>query len=81
VLEAFRGFKGLTISITTKSALVARDVGLLVELAKRHDVSVNISIISADPVLVRRSSRRRRFPMPGFARSARWYRPASRPAS
>ena len=53
VLEAFRGFKGLTISITTKSALVARDVGLLVELAKRHDVSVNISIISADPVLVR----------------------------
>jgi len=53
VLEAFRGFKGLTISITTKSALVARDVGLLGELAKRHDVSVNISIISADPVLVR----------------------------
>lgn len=53
VLEAFRGFKGLTISITTKSALVARDVGLLVELAKRHDVSVNISIISSDPVLVR----------------------------
>jgi DNA repair photolyase len=53
VLEAFRGFKGLTISVTTKSALVARDVGLLVELAKRHDVSVNISIISADPVLVR----------------------------
>ena len=53
VLEAFRGFKGLTLSITTKSALVARDVGLLVELAKRHDVSVNISIISSDPVLVR----------------------------
>jgi len=53
VLEAFRGFKGLTISVTTKSALVARDVGLLVELAKRHEVSVNISIISADPVLVR----------------------------
>ena len=53
VLEAFRGFKGLTISVTTKSALVARDVGLLVELAKRHEVSVSISIISADPVLVR----------------------------
>ena len=53
VLESFRGFKGLSISITTKSALVARDVGLLVELSKRHEVSVNFSLATVDPVLLR----------------------------
>jgi len=53
VLEAFRGFRGLTISITTKSSLVARDVGLLVELSRKHDVSVNFSIATVDAVLLR----------------------------
>jgi DNA repair photolyase len=53
LLETFRGFKGLTLSITTKSSLVARDVGLLVELARRHDVSVNLSLATVDPVLLR----------------------------
>ena len=53
LLETFRGFKGLTISITTKSSLVARDVGLLVELSRRHEVSVNLSLATVDPVLLR----------------------------
>jgi DNA repair photolyase len=53
VLEAFRGFRGLTISITTKSALVARDADLLVELSRRHEVSVNFSLATVDPVLLR----------------------------
>jgi DNA repair photolyase len=53
ILETFRGFKGLTICITTKSSLVARDAGLLAELAKKHDVSVNLSIATVDPVLLR----------------------------
>ena len=53
LLEAFRGFKGLTISITTKSSLVARDVALLVELSRRHEVSVNLSLATVDPVLLR----------------------------
>ena len=53
VLEAFRGFRGLTISITTKSSLVARDVGLLVELSRKHEVSVNFSLATVDPVLLR----------------------------
>jgi DNA repair photolyase len=53
ILETFRGFKGLTICITTKSSLVARDVGLLAELAKKHDVSVNLSLATVDPVLLR----------------------------
>ena len=53
LLETFRGFKGLTISITTKSSLVARDVALLVELSRRHEVSVNLSLATVDPVLLR----------------------------
>jgi len=53
VLESFRGFHGLTISITTKSSLVARDVDLLVELSRRHEVSVNFSLATVDPVLLR----------------------------
>ena len=54
VLETLREFRGLTISITTKSPLVARDTKLLQELARHHDVSVSISIISLDAELVRR---------------------------
>ncbi|HEX9893756.1 MAG TPA: radical SAM protein [Gemmatimonadales bacterium] len=53
LLETFRGFRDLTISITTKSSLVARDVDLLVELARKHDVSVNLSLATVDPVLLR----------------------------
>ena len=53
VLEAFRGFRGLTISITTKSSLVARDVELLAELSRKHEVSVNFSIATVDAVLLR----------------------------
>lgn len=54
VLEAFRAFRGLRISITTKSPLVARDVDLLLALQRRHRVRVNLSIISIDAALVRR---------------------------
>lgn len=54
VLEALLGFRGLTIGITTKSPLVARDVGLLLSLARSHRVSVAMSIISADPTVIRR---------------------------
>ncbi len=54
VLETFRGYRGLTIAITTKSALVARDLDLLVELSRTHVVSVNLSLATVDPVLLRR---------------------------
>jgi DNA repair photolyase len=53
VLETFRRYQGLTISITTKSSLVARDVDLLVELARKHEVSVNFSLATVDPVMLR----------------------------
>ncbi len=54
ILEAFRGYRGLSIHITTKSPLVARDIDLLLELGRRHRISVNISLISLDAELIRR---------------------------
>lgn len=54
LLEALLGYRGLRISITTKSPLVARDANLLKSLSARHRVSINMSIISLDPDLIRR---------------------------
>lgn len=54
LLEALAGFRDLTIGITTKSPLVARDVDLLKALALRHRISVSLSIISTDPTVIRR---------------------------
>ena len=54
ILEALLGFRGLSIGIITKSPLVARDAGLLKQLGERHRLSVQISLISLDPGLIRR---------------------------
>ena len=54
LLEALLGYRGLRITITTKSPLVGRDASLLKSLSDRHRVSVNLSIISLDPDLIRR---------------------------
>jgi len=51
ILEAAREVPGLRLSITTKSTLVTRDAGLLRTIA---DVTVNLSITTADPALARR---------------------------
>jgi DNA repair photolyase len=53
LLEVFLAHAGLKIGVITKSALVARDVDLFVALTKRHDVSVSISLASADADLLR----------------------------
>lgn len=53
VLERLTHERGLHIGIITKSALITRDIDLLSRLATQHEVSVNISVISADPRLVR----------------------------
>ena len=58
ILEALLHHRGYTIGIITKSALVTRDIPLLQQLNQRHDLSVNISLISADARLVRRLERR-----------------------
>jgi len=54
VLEVLLRFEGLRIGIITKSALVARDAGLLRTLSDRHRVSVYLSLATTDPVLLRR---------------------------
>ena len=54
ILEALLGWRGLSLGLITKSPLVARDIDLLVRLAERHELSVNISIASADAEVLRR---------------------------
>src|SRR5882672_10804238 len=53
VLEAAREVPGLSLSITTKSTLVARDADLLREVGTGSEVIVNLSVTTADPALAR----------------------------
>lgn len=54
LLEALLPFRGLTVRLVTKSALVASDTELLAELARRHRVEVLLSIVSTDARLLRK---------------------------
>ena len=54
VLEALLAHRGLSIGLITKSPLVVRDLDLLQQLARRHEVSVNISLSTLDARLLRR---------------------------
>ena len=53
VLETMARVPGLRVGITTKSALVTRDVPLLADLARTSDLWVNMSLISLDADLLR----------------------------
>ncbi len=53
LLEVFLKYEDLHIGIITKSALIARDAELLAILARRHAVSVHVSIASLDRELLR----------------------------
>jgi len=48
LLQALAEFRGLTLSITTKSDLVTRDIALLRELAVRNSLQVNMTITTLD---------------------------------
>jgi DNA repair photolyase len=52
-LEVFAGERGLALSITTKSNLVARDIPLLKKIAERNSISVNMTITTLDTSLAR----------------------------
>jgi len=54
VLEALLGWRGLKLGIITKSPLILRDRDLLLKLAERHDLTINISLASTDAELLRR---------------------------
>ena len=54
ILEALLGWRGLKLGIITKSPLILRDRDLLMRLAERHDLTINISLASTDAELLRR---------------------------
>ncbi|MDY7094567.1 MAG: radical SAM protein [Acidobacteriota bacterium] len=54
LLEVFQEVEGLSLSITTKSPLVTRDLDLLEALDAHHSIQVHLTITTADPVLARR---------------------------
>ena len=54
VLEIFARARGLSLSITTKSALVKRDIPLLQRISEENDVRINISLIGLNENLLRR---------------------------
>lgn len=53
-LEELSRHRGLRVSVTTKSSLVARDLDLLVRLRDRGEATVNLSLVSLDRRLLRR---------------------------
>jgi DNA repair photolyase len=54
ILETLATFRGLSVSVTTKSDLVVRDVELLREVASGNALQVNITITTLQPDLGRR---------------------------
>lgn len=54
VLEVLAARRGLKVGITTKSPLIVRDLDLLATIARRHSLSVNISLTTVDATLARR---------------------------
>lgn len=54
LLEVFSHARGLSLSITTKSSLVKRDIPLFQRVSERNDFQINISLISLDEELLRR---------------------------
>ncbi len=53
MLEVFAALSGLNLSITTKSALITRDLELLRRINRRSSLSVNFSVITLDRRLQR----------------------------
>jgi DNA repair photolyase len=64
MLEVFAGLSGLSLSITTKSALITRDLDLLGRINRRSTLSVNFSVITLDRRLQR--ALEPRAPRPGL---------------
>jgi DNA repair photolyase len=53
-LEAAAGVRGLRLGITTKGAVILRDLDLLLRIHERSSLSVHVSLISLDADLLRR---------------------------
>ena len=53
ILEEFARHSGLELGIVTKSALVARDIDVLKQIAQRNEIFVNCTITTTDTELAR----------------------------
>jgi len=53
LLEVFAEFEGIHFSITTKSVLILRDLGLLKAISAKHDLGVHITVTTTDARLAR----------------------------
>src|SRR5579872_2342488 len=53
ILEEFARHSGLELGIVTKSALVARDIDVLKQIAQRNEIFVNCTITTTDADLAR----------------------------
>jgi DNA repair photolyase len=54
ILEVFAAERGFSLSITTKSDLIRRDLSLLVQVARANVLHVNITCTTLDPDLARK---------------------------
>ena len=54
ILQTIAQFRGLAVSITTKSDLVARDLALLLEIRRGNDLQVNMTVTTMRAELARR---------------------------
>lgn len=54
MLEGLAEHPGLTVSITTKSPLVTRDIDVLTRIARHSSLTIHISLITLDRALARR---------------------------
>jgi DNA repair photolyase len=53
ILEVFAGYAGFRLGITTKSDMIARDIDVLQEIARRHYVSIHMTVTTLDRDLAR----------------------------
>lgn len=54
LLQVFARTRGLSLSITTKSALIKRDIPLFQKISENNEFQINVSLISLDEVLLRK---------------------------
>ncbi len=53
ILEVFASRQGRSLSLTTKSDLVARDLDLLLKINERNDLSINMTVTTTDASLAK----------------------------
>jgi DNA repair photolyase len=53
IVEAFARTRGFSLGIVTKSTLILRDIDLLREVARRHNLTVNLTVTTMDTALAR----------------------------